>query len=165
MDRKSREIGGDLISEGIVLCVYESAFDALLPVQLEYATILAVFSLLERQLVAVHTLLKAVFPGNSRAAQAAAAAREAEAARERARERDEAMRKQTAGVTGLWTLVLGNVCGRGNALLPVQLEYATILADQLPLKKAEYRKDSRVLELYWEKGVPSSAYIPEDADS
>jgi exoribonuclease R len=31
MDRKSREIGGDLISEGIVLCVYESAFDVLIP--------------------------------------------------------------------------------------------------------------------------------------
>lgn len=34
--------------------------------------------------------------------------------------------------------------------------------DQLPLKKAEYRKDERVLELYWEKGVPSSAFVPED---
>ncbi|KAL2887820.1 Protein SSD1 [Ceratocystis lukuohia] len=34
--------------------------------------------------------------------------------------------------------------------------------DQLPLKKAEFRKDKRVLELYWEKGVPSSAYVPED---
>lgn len=34
--------------------------------------------------------------------------------------------------------------------------------DQLPLKKAEFRKEERVLELYWEKGVPSSAYIPED---
>ncbi|KAJ5578017.1 Virulence protein SSD1 [Penicillium hispanicum] len=75
MDRKSLEIGGDLISEGIVLCVYESAFDVLIP---EYG--------FEKR---VH-------------------------------------------------------------------------CDQLPLKKAEYRKDSRVLELYWEKGVPSSAYIPED---
>ena len=34
--------------------------------------------------------------------------------------------------------------------------------DQLPLKKAEFRKEKRVLELYWEKGVPSSAYVPED---
>jgi len=34
--------------------------------------------------------------------------------------------------------------------------------DQLPLKKAEFRKNERVLELYWEKGVPSSAYVPED---
>jgi protein SSD1 len=34
--------------------------------------------------------------------------------------------------------------------------------DQLPLKKAEFRKEERVLELYWEKGVPSSAYVPED---
>jgi protein SSD1 len=75
MDRKVHEIGGDLISEGIVLCVYESAFDVLIP---EYG--------FEKR---VH-------------------------------------------------------------------------CDQLPLKKAEYRKDSRVLELYWEKGVPSSAYIPED---
>ncbi|KAJ5180612.1 hypothetical protein N7492_003822 [Penicillium capsulatum] len=75
MDRKSHEIGGDLISEGIVLCVYESAFDVLIP---EYG--------FEKR---VH-------------------------------------------------------------------------CDQLPLKKAEYRKDNRVLELYWEKGVPSSAYIPED---
>jgi protein SSD1 len=34
--------------------------------------------------------------------------------------------------------------------------------DQLPLKKAEFDKNTRVLELYWEKGVQSSAYIPED---
>lgn len=75
MDKKRQEIGGDLISEGIVICVYESAFDVLIP---EYG--------FEKR---VH-------------------------------------------------------------------------CDQLPLKKAEFRKDSRVLELYWEKGVPSSAYIPED---
>ncbi|KAJ5620457.1 hypothetical protein N7510_004441 [Penicillium lagena] len=75
MDRDSRTIGGDLIAEGIVLCVYESAFDVLIP---EYG--------FEKR---VH-------------------------------------------------------------------------CDQLPLKKAEYRKETRVLELYWEKGVPSSAYIPED---
>ncbi|KAL3473316.1 hypothetical protein BJX99DRAFT_200975 [Aspergillus californicus] len=75
MDKLRQEIGGDLISEGIVICVYESAFDVLIP---EYG--------FEKR---VH-------------------------------------------------------------------------CDQLPLKKAEFRKDSRVLELYWEKGVPSSAYIPED---
>ncbi|KAH8425994.1 mRNA-binding translational repressor SSD1 [Aspergillus melleus] len=75
MDKKRQDIGGDLISEGIVLCVYESAFDVLIP---EYG--------FEKR---VH-------------------------------------------------------------------------CDQLPLKKAEFRKDSRTLELYWEKGVPSSAYIPED---
>ena len=75
MDKKSKEVGGDLISEGIVICVYESAFDILIP---EYG--------FEKR---VH-------------------------------------------------------------------------CDQLPLKKAEFRKDERVLELYWEKGVPSSAYIPED---
>jgi protein SSD1 len=71
MDRKSKEAGGDLISEGIVVCVYESAFDVLIP---EYG--------FEKR---VH-------------------------------------------------------------------------CDQLPLKKAEFRKDERVLELYWEKGVPSSSY-------
>lgn len=75
MDKKRQELGGDLISEGIVICVYESAFDVLIP---EYG--------FEKR---VH-------------------------------------------------------------------------CDQLPLKKAEYRKNERVLELYWEKGVPSSAYIPED---
>ncbi|EXJ77740.1 hypothetical protein A1O3_09969 [Capronia epimyces CBS 606.96] len=75
MDKESQELGGDLVSEGIVICVYESAFDVLIP---EYG--------FEKR---VH-------------------------------------------------------------------------CDQLPLKKAEYRKDERVLELYWEKGVPSSAYIPED---
>lgn len=75
MDKKRQEIGGDLVSEGIVLCVYESAFDVLIP---EYG--------FEKR---VH-------------------------------------------------------------------------CDQLPLKKAEFRKEQRVLELYWEKGVPSSAYIPED---
>ncbi|KIV78796.1 hypothetical protein PV11_06406 [Exophiala sideris] len=75
MDKKSQELGGDLVSEGIIICVYESAFDVLIP---EYG--------FEKR---VH-------------------------------------------------------------------------CDQLPLKKAEYRKDERVLELYWEKGVPSSAYIPED---
>lgn len=75
MDRAREEADGDLISEGIVLCVYESAFDVLIP---EWG--------FEKR---VH-------------------------------------------------------------------------CDQLPLKKAEYRKEKRVLELYWEKGVPSSAYVPED---
>jgi protein SSD1 len=75
MDRKREEAGGELISEGIVICVYESAFDVLIP---EYG--------FEKR---VH-------------------------------------------------------------------------CDQLPLKKAEFRKNERILELYWEKGVPSSAYVPED---
>jgi len=75
MDKKSQELGADLISEGIVLCVYESAFDVLIP---EYG--------FEKR---VH-------------------------------------------------------------------------CDQLPLKKAEFDKNKRLLELYWEKGVPSSTYIPED---
>ncbi|KAI4174710.1 MAG: hypothetical protein LQ343_002081 [Gyalolechia ehrenbergii] len=75
MDKKREELGSDFISEGIVICVYESAFDVLIP---EYG--------FEKR---VH-------------------------------------------------------------------------CDQLPLKKAEFRKNERVLELYWEKGVPSSAYIPED---
>ena len=75
MDKKRVELGDDLISEGIVICVYESAFDVLIP---EYG--------FEKR---VH-------------------------------------------------------------------------CDQLPLKKAEFRKETRVLELYWEKGVISSAYVPED---
>ena len=75
MDKKRQEANGDLIAEGIVLCVYESAFDVLIP---EWG--------FEKR---VH-------------------------------------------------------------------------CDQLPLKKAEFRKEKRVLELYWEKGVPSSAYVPED---
>ncbi|CAN8095547.1 unnamed protein product [Discula destructiva] len=75
MDKARQQAEGDLISEGIVLCVYESAFDVLIP---EWG--------FEKR---VH-------------------------------------------------------------------------CDQLPLKKAEYRKEKRVLELYWEKGVPSSAYVPED---
>ena len=78
LDKKRLDLGGDLISEGIVLCVYESAFDILIP---EYG--------FEKR---VH-------------------------------------------------------------------------CDQLPLKKAEFRKEQRVLELYWEKGVPSSAYVPEDERS
>jgi len=75
MDKRRQEGSGDLISEGIVVCVYESAFDVLIP---EWG--------FEKR---VH-------------------------------------------------------------------------CDQLPLKKAEFRKEKRVLELYWEKGVPSSAYVPED---
>ncbi|KAF2035030.1 RNB-domain-containing protein [Setomelanomma holmii] len=75
MDKVAKEQGGELISEGIVLCVYESAFDVLIP---EWG--------FEKR---VH-------------------------------------------------------------------------CDQLPLKKAEFDKNTRLLELYWEKGVPSSAYIPED---
>lgn len=78
MDKKRTELGGDLISEGVVICVYESAFDVLIP---EFG--------FEKR---VH-------------------------------------------------------------------------CDQLPLKKAEFRKETRVLELYWEKGVTSSAYIPEDERS
>lgn len=75
MDKKRTDLGTDLISEGIVICVYESAFDVLIP---EYG--------FEKR---VH-------------------------------------------------------------------------CDQLPLKKAEFRKEERVLELYWEKGIASSAYVPED---
>jgi protein SSD1 len=75
MDKLREERGTELISEGIVLCVYESAFDVLIP---EFG--------FEKR---VH-------------------------------------------------------------------------CDQLPLKKAEFDKNSRLLELFWEKGVPSSAYIPED---
>ncbi|KAL2760640.1 hypothetical protein ACRALDRAFT_1073590 [Sodiomyces alcalophilus JCM 7366] len=75
MDKKRQEVEGDLITEGVVICVYESAFDVLIP---EWG--------FEKR---VH-------------------------------------------------------------------------CDQLPLKKAEFRKEKRVLELYWEKGVPSSAYVPED---
>ncbi|KAG9232120.1 hypothetical protein BJ875DRAFT_381410 [Amylocarpus encephaloides] len=75
MDKKREDAGGELISEGIVICVYDSAFDVLIP---EYG--------FEKR---VH-------------------------------------------------------------------------CDQLPLKKAEFRKSDRILELYWEKGVPSSAYVPED---
>jgi len=78
IDKRHIELGGDLICEGIVLCVYESAFDVLIP---EYG--------FEKR---VH-------------------------------------------------------------------------CDQLPLKKAEFDKNKRVLELYWEKGIPSSAYIPEDERS
>lgn len=75
MDKMSQELGGDLISEGIVLCVYESAFDVLIP---EFG--------FEKR---VH-------------------------------------------------------------------------CDQLPLKKAEFDKNKRLLELFWEKGVASSTYVPED---
>ncbi|KAJ3493783.1 hypothetical protein NLG97_g4511 [Lecanicillium saksenae] len=75
MDKQRQDSNGDLVTEGIVVCVYESAFDVLIP---EWG--------FEKR---VH-------------------------------------------------------------------------CDQLPLKKAEFRKEKRVLELYWEKGVPSSAYVPED---
>lgn len=75
MDKKAAQMGRSIISEGIVLCVYESAFDILIP---EYG--------FEKR---VH-------------------------------------------------------------------------CDQLPLVKAEFRKESRVLELYWETGVASSSYLPED---
>ena len=75
MDKKRQKLGADLVSEGIIICVYESAFDVLIP---EYG--------FEKR---VH-------------------------------------------------------------------------CDQLPLKKAEFRKETRVLELYWEKGVTSSAFVPED---
>ena len=78
IDKKRVQAGGDLITEGVVICVYESAFDVLIP---EYG--------FEKR---VH-------------------------------------------------------------------------CDQLPLKKAEFRKETRVLELYWEKGVASSAYVPEDERS
>ena len=75
MDRKAKEAGGDLIAEGIIICVYESAFDVLIP---------------------------------------------------------------------SWGVEKRVHC------------------DQLPLVKAEFRKDERVLELYWEKAVPSSTYTPAD---
>ncbi|EWC48912.1 hypothetical protein DRE_00217 [Drechslerella stenobrocha 248] len=75
VDRRRQDAGGELICEGIVICVYESAFDVLIP---EYG--------FEKR---VH-------------------------------------------------------------------------CDQLPLKKAEFDKKKRVLELYWEKGVTSSSFVPED---
>ena len=37
--------------------------------------------------------------------------------------------------------------------------------DQLPLHKAEFDLNRRVLELYWDKTVPSSAFIPDDERS
>lgn len=37
--------------------------------------------------------------------------------------------------------------------------------DQLPLVKAEFDKNKRVLELYWDKGVDSATYIPADEKS
>ncbi|KAF3914465.1 hypothetical protein AA313_de0203475 [Arthrobotrys entomopaga] len=75
VDRRRQEAGGELICEGIVICVYESAFDVLI---VEYG--------FEKR---VH-------------------------------------------------------------------------CDQLPLKKAEFDKKKRILELYWEKGVSSSSFVPED---
>ncbi|KAE8134471.1 hypothetical protein BDV38DRAFT_254952 [Aspergillus pseudotamarii] len=113
MDKKRQEIGGDLISEGIVLCVYESAFDVLIPEfgfekrvhcdqlplkKAEFRKDSRVLELYWEKGVPSSAYIpedERPKPGNSRAAQAAAAAREAEAARERAREREEAMRKQT----------------------------------------------------------------------
>ncbi|KAJ5204332.1 Virulence protein SSD1 [Penicillium cinerascens] len=113
MDRKVHEIGGDLISEGIVLCVYESAFDVLIPEygfekrvhcdqlplkKAEYRKDSRVLELYWEKGVPSSAFVpedERPKPGNSRAAQAAAAAREAEAAKQRAREHDEAMRKQT----------------------------------------------------------------------
>lgn len=113
MDRKVHEIGGDLISEGIVLCVYESAFDVLIPEygfekrvhcdqlplkKAEYRKDSRVLELYWEKGVPSSAYIpedERPKPGNSRAAQAAAAAREAEAAKQRAREHDEAMRKQT----------------------------------------------------------------------
>lgn len=37
--------------------------------------------------------------------------------------------------------------------------------DQLPLVKAEFEKNNRILELYWERGVDSATYIPPDERS
>lgn len=37
--------------------------------------------------------------------------------------------------------------------------------DQLPLVKAEFDKNERILELWWEKGVDSATYIPPDEKS
>lgn len=37
--------------------------------------------------------------------------------------------------------------------------------DQLPLVKAEFDKNERVLELFWEKGVDSANYVPADEKS
>lgn len=37
--------------------------------------------------------------------------------------------------------------------------------DQLPLVKAEFDKNSRVFELYWERGADSATYIPPDEQS
>ncbi|KAL2871975.1 mRNA-binding translational repressor SSD1 [Aspergillus lucknowensis] len=113
MDKERQEIGGDLISEGIVLCVYESAFDVLIPEygfekrvhcdqlplkKAEYRKETRILELYWEKGVPSSAYIpedERPKPANSRAAQAAAAAREAEAARERAREREEALRKQT----------------------------------------------------------------------
>ncbi|KAH3680292.1 hypothetical protein WICPIJ_008334 [Wickerhamomyces pijperi] len=35
-------------------------------------------------------------------------------------------------------------------------------ADQLPLKKCEFNKNHCILELFWEKGVDSATFIPDD---
>ncbi|KAL2828538.1 hypothetical protein BDW59DRAFT_50448 [Aspergillus cavernicola] len=113
MDKIRQEVGGDLISEGIVICVYESAFDVLIPEygfekrvhcdqlplkKAEFRKESRVLELYWEKGVASSAYVpedERPKPANSRAAQAAAAAREAEVVRERAREREEALRKQT----------------------------------------------------------------------
>lgn len=37
--------------------------------------------------------------------------------------------------------------------------------DQLPLRRAEFDKTQRMLELYWEPGVDSATYVPEDENN
>src|SRR3978361_476711 len=59
-------------------------------------------------------------------------------------------------------MVVGVAEAGFDVLIPEYGFEKRVHCDQLPLKKAEFDKHKRLLELYWEKGVPSSAYVPED---
>lgn len=72
-------------------------------------------------------------------------------------------RRQEAGGELICEAVVINVYESAfDVLIPEYGFEKRVHCDQLPLKKAEFDKKSRVLELYWEKGVQSSSYIPED---
>lgn len=71
-------------------------------------------------------------------------------------------RQEQAGELICEAIVINVYESAFDVLIPEYGFEKRVHCDQLPLKKAEFDKTNRVLELYWEKGVQSNVYIPED---
>ncbi len=72
------------------------------------------------------------------------------------------MSKETGGQLIVNAIVLQVYESAFDVFLPDFGIEKRVHGDQLPLVKAEFNKNERLLELYWEKGVDSATFIPDD---
>lgn len=72
------------------------------------------------------------------------------------------MSSETGGVLIRNAIVIQVYESAFDVLIPDLGIEKRVHGDQLPLVKAEYNKKTRVLDLFWEKGVDSATFIPDD---